>query len=123
MIYASQTELNEALAYWQKVLRLQDWRITAEVVRGRQFDSATQTAGTNLCTGLKEAKITLRDPIDYESPRGTPQDHELDLIHELLHLHLEPLIEVAAETNGCYLLKEQVIECLATGFVSLKTNA
>lgn len=70
---------------------------------------------------LKEATIRLLDPIDFPPDRDAPQDIELDLCHELLHLHMAPF---APSTNTLQdTMMEQAIESIAKALVSLKRRS
>ncbi len=81
----SDAELDMLLTYWQKALRLQDWRI--RVTRSRDLDAYAKIAAD---TSLgKVAVIKIRQPILPEAREKTPVciDEEVAITHELLHLH------------------------------------
>lgn len=93
-------------AYWQKVLRLQDWRVRWEYVR--DLCNAAGQPVHGLCSYLadnKTATIRVRDP---ETPiPGDPKDPEHTVIHELSHLHYAAFCastpaEITAEEQGVW---------------------
>jgi hypothetical protein len=88
LIYETQEQLDAALLAWKKRLRLQDWAIRAELVSPRELEGSRGRVQVFL--PLKEAGIRIgrqhNDP-EYDI-RG--QDHEVALVHELVHIHTEP---------------------------------
>lgn len=119
MIYETQEQLDEALLEWQKTLRLQDWQIRARLVRGRDMFTEESAASVRWTFPKKMATIQLLDPADYEPNIEFPQDHEISLVHELLHLHYAGFDETE---NGSveHALLEQSIEAISTALVALK---
>ncbi len=118
--------LRDRCAYWQKRLRLQDWEVELEIVRNHNFDAPT-TYG-ELTTWFPEkryAYIRLADPGDYSDThkplRGSTPDERLEicLVHELLHIHLEPLLvdkpRPGVEDTAC----EQAIDAISVALVTL----
>lgn len=119
MIYETQEQLNAALAYWQKVLRLQDWIIIAKIER--MANMGNKAGWCHWKTETKKAVIELLDPIDVID-WDFPLDHEHTLVHELLHLHFELVHfhnDFKEGTIGDVAM-EQSIDCITTGIVSLK---
>lgn len=109
------TLVQAALAYWQRRLRLQDWHVTVEVVRGRKLDDLNLgECHSNLEN--KEAKIFLRDPIDYDPQSMIPSHPERTLVHELLHLHCLPFDPKNNTLEATAL--EQAINCIASALVT-----
>lgn len=116
MLFKDQTHLKERLAYWQKLLRLQDWDVIPKIVRREKMT----LGGQGECQwGLerKEATIRLIGPIDYPDDCSREQDQELTLVHELLHLHFAPF---SADGGSKEVAQEQVIQCIAQALVSLE---
>lgn len=111
---------------WQDRLGLQAWNITASIERRERIDILTQStgaqAGCDQSTCLRRARIYICRPEDWPLVDAVapddPQDMELDLVHELLHIVLSgwPLGETPLEKR----LKEQSIEDLARALVRLK---
>lgn len=86
----TEEERAERLAYWMKVLRLQDWTVLHRTRRKYEMDTDHQDclAYVEVYENKKEAHITFLDPGDHD-PDGWPQeDEEQSLVHELVHLHL-----------------------------------
>ena len=122
MIYQSQAEVDEALAYWQKVLRLQDWDILARVTRQSEMNCTDASATCQVVMFRKQAQIKLLDPTDYDRALWK-QDHEESLVHELLHLHYEPLFWAQPEkdrNDNWKVAEEQAICSIASGLVARK---
>jgi len=117
MIYKTQEELDQALAYWQKVLQLQDWEVKASVERKKDITLDDVDAMVSWYFTHKKAIVRLLDPIDYNELFD--QDHEYSLVHELLHLHFAGFDTTAKESLEEKLL-EQCINALSTALVSLK---
>lgn len=117
MIYTDQAQLNDALAYWQKALRLQDWTVVAEVVPGHITDYAQGDCSHYL--KLKEACIRLADPKHRRSNSFSAWDSETTLVHELLHLHFAPFRPDEDETPLEFIFWEQAIEQIAKAIVAI----
>ena len=113
-----QKALENLLAEWQKILRLQDWQIKVSFARGHEIDGHQGRATIYL--NFKQALIQLRDPIDW-TDKDFPDDSEIDLVHELIHLHLRTFDTAKPGTLERVAL-EQVDEILARAFVGLKRN-
>lgn len=72
---------------WQKILRLQDWVVEVKIARGNGMDLGPMYLGSVTSnTKRKVALIKLLDPSDWNSDTMVPQDMEVTLVHELLHL-------------------------------------
>lgn len=119
MIYETQEQLDAALKEWQKVLQLQDWKVKASIVRGRDMFMEDSAAAVRWTFPKKMATIVLLDPLDYEPNRDFPQDHEKSLVHELLHLHYAGFDSTEPGSVELDLL-EQSIEAISTALVELK---
>lgn len=101
VIYKTQEELDAALAEWQIRLRLQDWDITAKVVRRDDID--TDPSNRKAATVYREwrlnsADIKILDPIDRVG--RAERDMESDLVHELLHIHTRQILDQIADPEG-----------------------
>ena len=92
MIYETAGQLEEACREWQAILRLQDWDITAEIVRGKQMVERDDSGNVRWNDKHRIARISILDPVDHEGPEFVGElDHEETLVHELLHLHFAGL--------------------------------
>lgn len=103
------------VAFWQKVLRLQDWRIDIEFWPHHALDSSI--AKTIWNANNKSATIALRLPyqiaaVEHEWPEGEAGNYDLSIIHELLHLMFQPMeckIQIAEE-QSCSLIASALVE-------------
>ena len=109
------TDLDQALARWQKRLRLQDWDVRVEVKRTHSMeDGALGRSWVQPAT--RHALIRLLDPQDYD-PTEPPdmQDTETTLVHELLHIAIP-----GDNSDGTSsLAQEQGIDAIARALVML----
>lgn len=85
MTPVDEPQLQERLAHWQKLLRLQDWDVDIKIVRRHAMPKATSLAGAQI-DRYRRVKILLLDPVDWH-PDDWPADRDLEisLVHELLH--------------------------------------
>jgi len=111
MIYETQEQLNEALALWQKRLRLNDWQMSAEFSCPRDMNGCRGDIAT--WGELAEAHIRItRQDSNSNFDTGRPFDHEQILVHELIHGHFEG-IAPSREDSVRYMLWERGIEQMA----------
>lgn len=104
-------------AQWQRTLRLEDWNVEFSFARKHQMPLKDRDIGgaATWCIGKKMAAIQVLAPIDYPETM-VPQDQEVTLVHELLHLHLAPTeISEDRETE-----EEQAINAIAIALVALR---
>ena len=83
------SQLRRLCAFWQKILRLQDWNVTVGYVRGGQMTCPTAVAENGYDLGHKSSCIKILHP--HDNTIGD-SDVENSLVHELLHLHITPAI-------------------------------
>lgn len=120
MIYKTDEAAQRACVKWQKILRLKDWEVVAQIRRMVDFKNKPHAwAEIDYSRTRKQAVVFLLDPCDFAHSNAHcfPQDHEQSLVHELLHLHTawwssSPNTE---ERD----LEEQMIEALAFAFVEI----
>lgn len=127
MIYETQEQAIAALKYWQGVLRLQDWNVELEILPKR-FMPVDAHAANNITMSLKRSHIVLLDSKDLDHNGKFPLNHEEDLVHELLHLHFEPIRDMLKNDNGeldrpAHIAVEQAVELIATALVKLNNDA
>jgi len=122
MLYENEDQLQADRAYWQKVLRLQDWDIEVKVVRARDMNLEESAASVNWVLPKRMASVAIRDPIDYPPGLMGEQDQEVSLVHELLHLHYAGFDETERGSLQETLL-EQSIEAISRALVLLKRQA
>jgi len=114
----TEDQLQEKCAEWQKILRLQDWIVSVSIVRERDIGLENTMGTINPTLEKRMAKIRILDPVDYPSGLMEPQDMELTLVHELLHLHLWPFTETLE--GPLHVAEEQSIEAISRGLVELR---
>lgn len=119
VIYHSQAELDEAVAYWQVVLGLRDWRIKATLSYRHEFDDEYQQGLCKVTEISRDARIWILRHEDYPADATYPQDQETTLVHELVHVHIHPL-EPEDYDERLEIAKEQAVNALSDGFVRLK---
>src|SRR5687768_14532970 len=100
------------LAKWQKRLRVQDWRIDLRVCRVYDMPRDGVSGYIEMVEERKEAIIYIIDPRDVQ-PSNFPNPTEVTLVHELLHLLIEPCWDRAKEVEG-----EQAVELIAQALVA-----
>lgn len=101
------------LALWQKALRLEDWRITVEVIDGLTTPDGRPAYG--LCWPCVDNKTAL---IQFDANAG--KEALNTIIHELLHLHLAPFqnrspAACAAEENAVWAIEGLIAQLMANG--------
>lgn len=111
-------QLQEKCAKWQKILRLQDWILNVSIRRERDF--CTKESNAEIIPSLPKRMATIRiiDPVDYDPNQSEPQDMELSLVHELLHIHLFQLF-ADREDEMRLVAEEQAIEAISRGLIAL----
>lgn len=118
-----QRELLERLEYWQKILRLQDWRIHVMMV---DSDEIENNAGQcHVHQHGKTAVIKLIKPEAYNRTSAFAKafpdtlDTEVTLVHELLHIPFDGLF-VEEEDNELRTDREEsALELLAHALVKM----
>lgn len=114
-------ELEDLLREWQKVLRLQDWVVTVKYAR--RYEMGQNRSGEcSYVLPLKKAEIKLIDPNDHDPSWIEIPDSEVDLVHELEHLHFAPFMASMDEDYPGYVAMEQAIDLNAKALVALKRN-
>jgi hypothetical protein len=83
-VILTEEELKDLCRKYQKILRLQDWKINVVVGRTSQ-----ETAYVRYNLNQKTAEIFITST---ECQATGLRDMELDLVHEMVHLHLAPFV-------------------------------
>lgn len=115
------SELTAHLAYWQRALRLQDWTVTAKMVRYGEIGGG-KGGEIQYCLEMKDALLSVVMAESY--PRGerfTHHDEEQTLVHELLHLHFAPFSAKSGSPEEIW--HEQTINAIASALVAERRNA
>ena len=113
VVHYRDNELQERVEYWQKLLRLQDWIVTAKLVRYHELSDGCD-AQIRHSIQNKDAELMIMEPDDVA--HGDPFDMDWLIVHELLHHHITPIYyedDKAVET-------EQAIESMTYGFIALE---
>jgi len=118
----TEEQLNERAAYWQEVLRLQDWDVQVKKARREEFDGDRE-GDCEYLSSSKTAMIRILDESHYPTDAWCEQDMELTLVHELLHLHFSAIRDLAYGIDHYELFEEQAINKMSQALVQLeRTN-
>ncbi len=116
-VILTQDQAEALLKEWQKILRLQDWDVVVGIRRARDMSLGESAAEVHWKKEKKLAIIHLLDPTDYDNACFS-QDHEVSIVHELLHLHM---VGFAAEDDTPEdTAQEQAIHAISMALVELK---
>lgn len=110
-------QLKSLCKLWQKRLRLQDWRVSARVVGSEEMRDALGD-----CTVYQDTKCAVIRVIDPKAIDSThpyysrfPENADIEkiLLHEMLHILLDPFFDTDA---GAFqeTAQEQLMEQMAT---------
>lgn len=122
--YNSQEDLQDLCAYWQTMLRLEDWDIQVSLV---PLDEMSCTSHAGECwwnDQHKTATVRVMGEVDLRRKNkkdigdSVPLSHELILVHELLHIHFmawKPDPDSMEHTA-----QEQAINAVSKALVSLR---
>lgn len=117
--FTVEEEVAACVKKWQKRLRLQDWWIYLRIKRARDMSFEDSQGSCNWNLLRKTAVIELLDPIDWDDSRVQAQDHEMTIVHELLHLHFAALSEGVSYDDLQRVTEEQSIIALTEALVGL----
>lgn len=109
----TQEQLEERCRVWQERLRLQDWIVKPRIQPHYKLGTAQGVAGMSV--ERKEAYVYILDAGDYGVDDGFLQDMEETLVHELCHLHFEPL--GVERDSPKHVAEEQAVQCIASSLV------
>jgi hypothetical protein len=115
----TEDELQALCEEWQQRLRLQDWTVFVRLLRQRDMPDENDQAHVHWVLTKRNAKIAILDPIDYSPDCWTPQDQEISLVHELLHLHCAGFDDFKPDHPPGIAL-EQMIHAVSTALVMTK---
>ena len=111
-------QVHDWLHLWQKRLGLEEWKIDVKIVRIWDLEQGT-LGHIDWSVPHKTATIKVLNPADYELPKEKiPEDMELSIVHELVHLHLSALPLNKASRNA----EEQVVSMIADALVNLERH-
>ena len=110
----NQKQLERKVKYWQKILKLDHWNITSEITDSFQLDGSG--GDVKVEAEYFKAHIRILDPKYFNTPSVFEDDKrfEVNLIHELLHCHTNPLTAGSSdhhrkEEERCVTLLSRVI--------------
>jgi hypothetical protein len=116
-VVLTEEELRAKCAEWQKLLGLQDWVVTLKMKRAH--DMPEDCGGTcDHMDSKRVAIVSILDPVDYPPNAWIPHDMERDLVHELLHIHLEHW-KTERESLEDF-SKERAVHALSEALVNLR---
>lgn len=105
---------------WQQVLRLEDWDVEVEVVR--HYDLPEDCGGSIRTFGdKKRALLRLLDPRDRNPRWRFDMEMEFTIVHELLHLHFEPLVN--RDIGHIATAEEQAVHAISVPLVKAARGA
>lgn len=121
--------LEERCAYWQEVLRLQDWRIAVRFVHAYELSEGEETPAARVSMDRDPRHAVVRvvwpEEIDPHAEEigvdPLVRDAEVLLVHELLHLSLALCDEaVPDDPPSIYEVgQEQHIQAMSRALVTL----
>ncbi len=113
--------LQQLLRKWQRRLRLQDFDITARYATRQEMRSEGDIGNNRIRYSLGLSDIAILDPVDVADEHESFKNVELTLVHELLHLLLDPILSQNAYNPERleHALMEQTIEKLAKGLLEI----
>ena len=112
-------ELPTQLAYWQKALRLQDWRIEANFCHGYEIDG--NLGSCNIHYKKKTASIQITVPEDRDPTAvGGAEPWQVTLIHELLHILMDG---IGDREESSSVAEEQAIAILSNLLWEMRESA
>ena len=121
-VILTQQEAQALCCEWQERLRLQDWDVKVDIAREAQFRTSGTAGECRWVLAKKTALVYLLDPVDYPPDIRWEQDHEVTLVHELLHLHGAPFDQFESGSPEEIAL-EQMIDLTARALVALERQA
>lgn len=121
MVYETAEQLEEACWWWQHELRIGDWDIKPELVRG--YDLGDKLANVDIHLEGNRATLKLVEwgdiTPDVKADEGFA-DMEQSLVHELLHVMFKPFEDSIKDDTLEHEFLEQSINKLSYALVKLK---
>ena len=116
-------DLSALCAEWQARLRLQDWDIEVERVRHFRVGEA-RLGEIEVLRSKRAAKIRVLFPEDEEPGSWPTNDEETTVVHELLHIHFDPLEPPNIDwSSPVGIAIEQAVHALSVALITLKREA
>jgi hypothetical protein len=115
----TEAQVQRWLKIWQKRLSLEDWDITAHIVRSRELKPDT-LGNLRWNSTSKTAVVRLMDPFDYDlPPEEIPSDMEYTVVHELVHLQLATIPKAAGSKD----VEERVVNGIGEALFALEKGS
>jgi hypothetical protein len=115
MIFTDDEQLRAACERWKKVLRLQDWIVDVQLVRRESFSDG-ESASVEYNLFERTALVRVLDSRDYA---GEDQNHEISLVHELVHLMLAGLDPLIKDNGMADVVLERSVRTIAVALVQM----
>jgi hypothetical protein len=110
----------EKLWYWQRRLKLQDWKVTVVVARATELKPRT-LGNIHWDTTTKTAVLRVLDAADYELPPAAMfDDLEFTVVHELIHLELAPVLSQFPRNEANRREEETAVNQMADALLKLQ---
>ena len=107
-------QLETQIAYWQKILRLQDWIVIINFWPHAALGSRVCQA--EISRNSKHVVLSFRVPEDIPAvandwPEGEAQDYDLSIVHELMHVLVHDMQskEEWAEEQVCNIMARALV--------------
>ena len=115
--------LQSQCAFWQGILNLSEWHIHVQTSRLWEMADHDCVGQCEAYPHRKDAVIRVLDPNDLGAVRGRffdgeECDYDLTLVHELLHLHFDPMWVHPTDHNQT-VMTEQAINAISKALVTL----
>ncbi|MDQ6760489.1 MAG: hypothetical protein M3Z32_11600 [Acidobacteriota bacterium] len=115
----TEAQVQRWLKSWQRRLSLDDWQISAHIVRSRDLKPDT-LGNLRWNSADKTATIRVMDAFDYDLPAPEIEtDMEYTVVHELLHLQLA----VLPRGPGTKEVEERVVNRIGEALFSLEKGS
>ena len=106
---------------WQKKLYLQDWTVKVRLCRLNEMPGKDCVGAITCYSKCKDAILQLLAPIDLpllakDYMDGEVMNFDLTIVHELLHLHVNPFERPIETAEG--VAQEQMINMLSRAFIA-----
>lgn len=112
--------LSRLTRFWQKKLRLTDWKVTVRYAKQDEFEDGDGQGQCNDSLHARTAEIFVLHPDEYDPaiyPNNLPQDIEDVVVHELVHLHLAPWV---TKNKAERIQMEQAVESITGALISFR---
>jgi hypothetical protein len=110
-------QAHQLLDEYQSEFGLLDWTVRLDILRRAAIPK--RNASVAVTEAKKEACISLLHADDYPATSMTPQDMEVDLAHETLHVALAPFLRCRRGSHKD-IVQEQAVHAFSTAYVFLK---